>query len=165
MSFGFLAAGFLATTNAGRVALASTVERPRPRTVAAALLLGFGVVAAAVLFAADLLDGLAINPESFRIAAGMVLAATGLRTIIWPQPVPGPFAAILVTPELVLVALSFGADESTARALSAAAVSIPVVALAALKPVRWPATRAAQFLAALQLVVAVALVVSGVRDV
>jgi hypothetical protein len=95
----------------------------------------------------------------------MGLAGTGLRTIIWPQPVPGPFAAILVTPELVLVAISFGADEGTARALGAAAVSIPVVAWAAVRPARWPATRAAQFFAALQLVVAVALVVSGVRDV
>ena len=112
MSFGLLAAGFLATTNAGRVALASIVAHPRPRTGGRPAARVRGSIATAVLFAEDLLDGLSISPESFRIAAGMVLAATGLRTIVWPQPVPGPFAAILITPELVLVAVSFGADES-----------------------------------------------------
>lgn len=165
MSFAFLVAGYLATTNAGRVALASRAAHPRGRTAAAALLLGFGVAAAGVVFAGDLLDGLSISPESFRIAAGMVLAATGLRTIVWPEPAPGPFAAILVTPELVSVAISFGADESSARALGAAAASIPIVAWAAFKPWQRSAGLAAQFLAALQVVVAVALGVSGVRDV
>jgi hypothetical protein len=165
MSFGFLVAGFLATTNAGRVALAARAGRPSRRSVALALLLGFGLAAVTVVFAGDLLDGLAISPESFRIAAGMVLAATGLRSIVWPQPAPGPFAAVLVTPELVVLGISFGADESTVRALGAAAISIPIVAWAALSPWRQPAALAAQFLAALQVVVAVALGVSGIRDV
>ena len=165
MSFGFLVAGFLATTNAGRVALASRVAHPGRRAVASALLLGFGLVSVSVVFAGDLLEGLTISPESFRIAAGLVLGATGLRTIVWPQPMQGPFAAILVTPELVVLAISFGADESTARALTAAAVSIPFLTWAALRPPRKASGLAAQFLAALQLAVAVALVVSGVRDV
>lgn len=165
MSFGFLLAGFLATTNPGRAALAAAERRPPRRTLALAMLAGLGMVTVAAVFADPLLDGLSISPESFRIAAGLVLAAMGLRAIIWPQPPPAPFAAILVTPELACLSISFGADEGAARAIGAAAISIPIVAIAALPRRRQGALLAAQFLAALQLIVAVALVVSGIRDV
>jgi hypothetical protein len=165
VSFGFLVAAFLATTNAGRVALARGPSRPPSRTLALALLVGFGVVAAAAVFADDLLEALSISPESFRIAAGLVLAAAGVRTIVWPRPAAGPFAAVLVTPELACLVIRFGADEPTGRVLGAAAIALPVVAVAAVMRPREPTAVAAQFLAALQLVVAIALVVSGVRDV
>jgi len=164
VSFGFMVVGFLATTNAGRVALACRGGRPTPRTLALALAAGFGLVAVGAAVADELLDALAISPESFRIAAGLVLAAAGLRTIVWPQP-SGPFAAILLTPALACLAVSFGADEETGKVLGAAAISFVVVAIAALARPREPIGRAAEFLAALQVVVAVALVVSGVREV
>jgi hypothetical protein len=165
VSFGFLVAGLLATTNAGRVALAAQAARPGPRAFAAAVLAGVAVVLVATLTADALLDALAISPESFRIAAGLVLAAAGVRTIVWPHVAPGPLAAVLVTPELVSLAVSFGADEPAGKVLAAAALALLPVALA--YRARRPGTSAlaAQFLAALQLVVAVALGVSGVRDV
>jgi small neutral amino acid transporter SnatA (MarC family) len=165
MSFGFLVAGFLAASNAGRVGLAAQNSQPGDMSRALALLIGVGLVAAATVFADDLLDGLAISPESFRIAAGLVLAALGLRTIAWPEPMVGPFAAVLVTPELTCLAISFGADEPTGRVLGAFAIALPLVVLAAHQRRREPLVLGAQFLAALQLVVAVALVVSGIRDV
>jgi hypothetical protein len=164
VSFGFLVAGFLATTNAGRFALAFQADRPRPRGVALALLAGFALVAVAVVFADDLLDALSITPESFRIAAGLVLGAAGVRTLVWPQPASGPFPAVLVTPELASLALSFGADEPNWKVFAAAAVALPFLIAAVARP-RGPIVLTAQFLAALQLVVAVALIVSGVRDV
>jgi hypothetical protein len=164
VSFGFLAAGFLAATNAGRVALAFQADRPQPRSAALALLAGFGLVAVAAVFADDLLDGLSISPESFRIAAGLVLGAAGVRTLVWPQPASAPFAGILVTPELASLAVSFGADEATWKVLAAAAVALPFLVAAVTRP-RGPMVLAAQFLGALQLVVAVALIVSGIRDV
>ena len=164
MSFGFLVAGFLATTNAGRFALACQADRPPPRTVGLALLAGFGLVAVAVVFAYDLLDALDISPESFRIAAGLVLGAAGVRTLVWPHPASGPFPAVLVTPDLASAALSFGADEATWKVFAAAAVALPFLIAAFARP-RGPIVLAAQFLAALELVVAVALIVSGVRDV
>ena len=71
MSFGFLIAAFLATTNAGRVALARESEQPSRRTLAAALVAGATIVVLATVFAGDLLGALAISPESFRIAAGV----------------------------------------------------------------------------------------------
>ena len=165
MSFAFLVAGFLATTNAGRVALAARAERPAPRTLAVALVAGVALIAAGVIFADDLLDALAISPESFRIAAGIVLAASGVRTIVWPRP-SGPFGAVLVTPALACLAVSSGADAATGRALGAAAIALALVAIVAASPPREPAAGlATQFLAALQVVIAVALVVAGVRDV
>ena len=164
MSFAFLAAGFLAATNAGRLALTCQADRPPARSVGLALLAGFGVVAVAVAFANDLLDALDISPESFRIAAGLVLGVAGARTLVWPHPAPGPFAAVLVTPDLAFVALSFGADEVTWKVLAAAGVALPFLLAAAVRP-RGPMALAAQFLAALEVVVAVALIVSGVRDV
>ncbi len=177
MSFGFLIAGFLATTNAGRVALARSSEEPARRSVVIALLAGAGLVVVATVFAGDLLDALTISPESFRIAAGVVLVLTGARAIVWPSATSGPFTAILVTPELATLALSFGADEPTGKVLGAAAITLPVLALAAMARLPPPATRllpkglpisatlVAQILAALQIVVAVALTISGMRDV
>jgi len=123
------------------------------------------LVVVATVFAGDLLEALSISPESFRIAAGLVLAVTGFRTLLWPNAVAGPFAALLVTPELACVALSFGADESIGRVLGAAALTLPILAIAATTRPRVPPAVAAQLLAALQIVVAVALAVSGMRDV
>ena len=165
MSFGFLLAGFLATTNAGRVALAREASGPRPATVVVAVLGGAVLVVVSVVFADDLLDALSISPESFRIAAGIVLAVTAVRTLVWPAASAGPFGAVLVTPELACLALSFGADEPTGRVLVAAAITLPVVAVVATVRVPLPSALAAQLLAALQIVVAVALAISGMRDV
>jgi small neutral amino acid transporter SnatA (MarC family) len=164
-SFGLLLAGFLATTNAGRVALARERWRPRPGSVAAALAAGVALVVVAVVFADDVLDALSISPESFRIAAGIVLAVTAVRTLLWPAASAGPFAAVLITPELACLALSFGADEPLARTLGAAAASLAVAAIAAAARLPIPAALTAQLLAALQVVVAVALAISGMRDV
>lgn len=164
MSLGFLVAGFLATTNAGRVGLARLAARAAPASVAVALAAGFLLAALAALLADVLLDALAVSPESFRIAAGLVLAVTGVRTLVAPAPA-GPFAAVLVTPELAAFAVSAGADAPAGRVLGAAAAALLVAAVAAAAPGGTPLALAARFLAALQLVVAVALVVAGIRDV
>ena len=164
MSFGFLVAGFLSTTNAGRVALAAQARAPSRRERIAAPLAGAALIVGATVLADGLLDALSISPESFRIAAGLVLAATGVRTIVWPTPA-APFAAILITPELTVLSLSFGADEPNARVLAAALPAFLVLALASRARRRDTSAVAAQFLAALQLVVAVALIVAGIRDV
>jgi small neutral amino acid transporter SnatA (MarC family) len=165
VSFGLLVAGFLATTNAGRVALAAGASRPGPRGLAAAVLIGLALAAGGALAAEPLLDALSISPESFRIAAGMVLAATAFRTLVAPHAEPGPFGAVLVTPELACMAIAAGATEPAGKVLAAAAVSLIASALAYRPPGRETSALAARLLAALQVVVAVALAVSGIRDV
>jgi hypothetical protein len=164
MSFWFLFAGFLGTANAGRVALAVVARRPAPRDLAIALAAGAALIVAGVLVADPLLDALDISPESWRIAAAIVLAATAIRTIIWPAA-SGPFAAVLITPELAAVSVSFGADESRGTVLAAAALAFIPALLAGRARGRETSALAAQFLAALQIVVAIALAVSGIRDV
>jgi hypothetical protein len=131
------------------------------------------VVLAGALLADTVLDALAISPESFRIATGLVLAAAGVRTMIWPAPAPAPLTLILVTPELTALAFSFGADEPTGKVLLAALPAFGLLALARLGRADGTSAAhragtsavAAQFLAALQMVVAVALAVAGIRDV
>jgi hypothetical protein len=164
MSVGLMLAGFLATASAGRVALASRDGAPSRRALAATLAAGAAVIAVGVVLADPFLDALDISPESFRIAAGLVLAAAGLRTIVRPEP-SGPFAASLVTPELACLAISAGADEGIAAALGAGALALVVVAVTARALPAAVVGRATPFLAALQVVVGVALVVAGVRDV
>ena len=117
MTFGFLVAGFIAGANAGRVALAAQASRPTPASRALALVLGAALIVAGATLADDLLEGLEISPESFRIAAGIVLAAAALWALLGPQPLAGPFAAILITPELACLAISFGADEPLGKVL------------------------------------------------
>jgi len=72
---------------------------------------------------------------------------------------------VLVTPELAAVSVSFGADESAGKVLAAAAIALLPALLAARARRRETSALAAQFLAALQIVVAIALAVSGIRDV
>jgi small neutral amino acid transporter SnatA (MarC family) len=165
MSFAFMVAAFLGTANAGRVALAVVATRPSPRVFAAALAAAAAVVVAAMVLAGSLLDWLSISPPSFRLAAGIVLLVAGLRTFVWPFETPGPFAAVLITPELVALALSFGADESTGRALAALVPALVAVLPAYRARRRDTGAIAARFLAALTIVAGVTLGVWGIRDV
>jgi small neutral amino acid transporter SnatA (MarC family) len=157
LSVGFLVAAFLGTTNAGRLALARG-------GVLRALPAGFVFVVAVVLLADELLDALDISPESFRIAAGLVLAVRGLWMVVGAISVSGAYSAV-VTPELALLAVSAGADEPTGKVLAAAAIAFAVGALASIPAGQRLLAPAARFLSALQVVVGVALVVSGVQDV
>jgi small neutral amino acid transporter SnatA (MarC family) len=165
MSFGLIVAAFLGAANAGRVALAAEAARPGRREWAIAVVAGAALVVVGVLGADPLLDALSISPPSFRLAAGIVLLAAGLKTLVWPAPAPGPFAAVLVTPELAVVAISFGADEPAGKVLAAAALGLLPLVLAA--RAQRPGTSAvvARLLAALQIVAGVALGVNGIRDV
>src|SRR5262245_50325744 len=164
MSFWFLVAGFLGTANAGRVALAVIARRPTIRDHAIAMAAGAALIVAGVFLADPLLDALDISPESWRIAAAIVLAATAIRTIIWPAA-SGPLAAVLITRGLAAVSVSFGADESRGTVLAAAALAFTPALLAARARRNETSALAAQLLAALQIVVAIALAVSGIRDV
>jgi small neutral amino acid transporter SnatA (MarC family) len=165
LSFGFLLAAFLATANPARVALAALESRPRRASLALAVAGSFALAAVAALLSDNLLDVLDVSPESFRIAAGLVLGVAGLRALVSGLSFAGPFGAVVVTPELAVLAVSAGADQSLGRVLGAVAVTLLLVVPALAAPRRGPLVVAARFLGALQVVVAVALVVSGVRDV
>jgi hypothetical protein len=164
MTFGVMIAGFVAAANPGRMASAVAQHRPRRRAVAVAVGAGAVLVLVATLVAGDLLDALDISPESFRVAAGIVLAATGVRRLLWAR-FTGPFAAILVTPDMAYLGLSLGADGHEGKALVAAAIGLAAAGATALVRRRLPAEPATQFLAAVEVLVGVVLVVTGVRDI
>lgn len=145
-----------------------------------------GVAVAALLFAAaaigadKALDALDIAPESFRVAAGIVMASMGVLTLwlgrtpseepptdwtagIFPLGLP-----LLAGPGGLVAAISYGADKGEGKTLAAAAVALAVAAAVAVPGVerlRRAADAFARLLAALLVVVAAGLVVTGVRDI
>ena len=125
-------------------------------------------------------DFLDIAPETFRIAAGIVMFASGagaqLRGDLPPAASDGgradalfPLAIpMLITPALIVAALSYGVDRGAGTTIVAAA---PVLLLAAVLAWRLPrcaaagADAAAKILTVLLVVIAVGLVVDGVRAI
>lgn len=156
-----------------------TAGRLGPVLAGAALPLVVAVILAAA--ADDILDWLNVSPESLRITAGTVLAVSAARTLVWPRAkaepelggawvvlVPITFP-LLLTPELAILALTVGADHGVGRVVLAVAIGLAVAVLVDLVPRRpvtetlmaWAARVAASALA----IVAIALVIDGIRDI
>lgn len=155
-------------------------ERLRFRLPLAAAVIALAVFALACWSAPHLLDWLDIAPESFRVAAGIVMATMGvlviafgaittdtdrvdLRAAVFPVAVP-----LLAGPAGLMAAVSYGADDSFGQAFGAAAII--VVAAAALLAARLENARpilggVARVTGALLVAVAAGLIVSGVRDI
>lgn len=181
-----LALIFLLAVNPAAAFIAMIPVRSRtPQTAwlpasAAGLALAGALYAGAVVGADALLDLLEIEPETFRVAAGVVLAAMGARALlptrnefddalagwrfgVYPLGIP-----LLAGPAGLMAALSYGADEGAGFTFVAAAPALVVAAaLAARAPERWrPAFAMVAPLAAALLVAAGAgLIVTGVRDI
>lgn len=182
-----LLVAFAAAVNPAAVALAlgGWAAWPRnTRVIAACAGLGVGLaVLVVVAGAADsLLDFLDIQPETFRIAAGIVMLATGALAVVrggWPAPPEGADAAwraglsplglpLLAGPAAIVAAASYGADEGVGTTVAAFALPLLAGAALAARPFAPPlaAFRAlAAITGALLVVVAVGLIVSGVRDI
>lgn len=181
-----LALIFLLAVNPAAAFIAMIPVRSRsPRSAwlrasAAGFALAAVLYLAAVAGADSLLDLLEIEPETFRVAAGVVLAAMGARALLpagnelddapagwrfglYPLGIP-----LLAGPAGLMAALSYGADEGAAFTVAAAAPALVVSAIVVSRaPERWrPAFAAVAPLAAALLVAAGAgLIVTGVRDI
>lgn len=133
-----------------------------------------------VLAADDLLKGLDIAPETFRIAAGVVMAVSGVAAILrlglaQDGAAPGLGAALfpLALPLLasaagLIAAVSYAVDEGEGRTLVAALVIVGVSAVLTVfyRPGWRPAADAfARLTGALLVVLAAGLIVGGVRDI
>jgi small neutral amino acid transporter SnatA (MarC family) len=158
---------------------------PAVRRFAAAM--AGGVAAWALLgvlavSADSIIDSLDIEPETFRMAAGVVLLLAGARVFLLArrEAVEPPGAAglaalmafpVLFTPEAAAAAVNYGVDAGAGKTVGAAAVAVALGVLAAVP--RWRdeggaaiAVRAgARLAAAVLMVMAVALLVDGVRDI
>ncbi len=183
MNLAMMVVAFVAAVNPFRVrpGLPQDGDRARPRVLAAGCALVFGLGVAAVAAAPSLLDALDVSPETFRLAAGFVMAVAAGWVLWFPhrgdEPELGGLAAavvpvafpLLLSPELVVLTISAGADEDAAAALAALAVAlVAVLAVGAIpqRGVTEAVLRAGSRLAAAGLMVAaVVLIVSGIRDV
>jgi small neutral amino acid transporter SnatA (MarC family) len=171
MSFGLLLLGFLGAVNPCRARLAMP-----PRGVAVVLGAVAALAAGAALAALGdpLLDALDVSPESFRLAAGIVLAVEGARALVWPRPasepeLPGVAAAlvpvafpILLQPGVIVLALAAGADDvgrSSVLALAIALAAVVALPAHALLPA------GARLLGALEILAGAALAISALSDV
>ena len=178
-----LVATALAALNPARTRLGvpEAGDRARPFPIVAGTAAGLVVAIGLAAVSGPFLDVLEVNPETFRIAAGLVLAVAGLRSIVWPRPAEEPElggrrAAVwpvavprVLSPEVAALALTAGSIEGvavTAAALAAAGGALVLLGLVARRPVADGVLRWAGSILAVLLVVAAAFVmIDGIRDV
>ena len=171
MSFGLLLLAFLGAVNPFRARLALPNGHAVVALGAAAAL---AVAAALVALADPLLDALDVSPESFRLAAGLVLAVEGARVLVWPHPLAaaplgGRTAALvpvafplLLQPGVVVLALAAGAEDAEWRGLVALAAAL---AAAAAIPRSSLLPAGARLLGALEILAGAAIAIAAISDV
>jgi small neutral amino acid transporter SnatA (MarC family) len=180
MSVGLVVLGFVGIVNPARVRLGLSATA-RLDIVALGSLVVLGAAAGLAAGADRFLDALDVSPESFRLAAGFVLAFEGAWTLVRPRPYPEPvlpnrLAAfvpvafpLLLTPGLVVLSLAAGADldagQTTAALLCALALLLPTLVVE-----RSPGNEAllaagARVVAVAEIVAAAGLALEGLRAV
>lgn len=128
-------------------AAAAAAPRPHDRRLpSVAVLSGLAVALLLVLLAAlladPILDALGVEPETFRVGAGVVLLIGGALAV-WNGGAPhrgpweGPGVAlfplalpVLATPAALAAAVSFGADRGEGETVAAAAIAVAIAAAA-----------------------------------
>ena len=149
-------------------------------TIGVGLAVALVVVCGAALLSEPILDGLGVEPETFRVGAGVVFVVGGALTA-WQGGAPhrGPWEGstaalfplglpVLATPAAVAAAVSFGADRGEGEAMAAAAIVLVVAAaLIAARTGRFEAATdgVARVTGGLLAVIAAGLIVSGVRAI
>lgn len=177
MTTALAALALLAAVNPPRRA-AELDPRPRPSVGLLAAVIAASVVVGAAAVSGPALDWLAVSAPTLRIGAGLVLALRAVVDLVRrPRPEPEALAGwgealypiavpVLVRPELVLLAMSAGADLGVgiAGALTALAVAAGAAAV-----VWWPVGRSSRYVgvavSAAAAAAGVAVAVSGVFDV
>ena len=166
-------------------AAAAGSPEPEGRTLSARVLGGGAIVAlvlvgGAALLADPILDGLGVEPETFRVGAGVVLLINGALAV-WNGAAPhrGPWDGdrvaffplalpVLATPAALAAAVSYGADEGSGETLAAAAIALGIaVALLVARAGRFEAAMdgVARVTGGVLIMVAAGLIVSGVRAI
>lgn len=178
MSFAFLLFAFAAAVNPCRLRLVLPASQA---AVALGALLALAAGAAIALTGSVVLDALDVSPESFKLAAGLVLALEGLRTLILPRPAQEPelgglgaavvpvLFPLLLQPGVVILALTAGGEDVAGGAIGALAVALLMVCLAGLAKIgpRGEALFVAgsRLLGSLELAAGAALAVDGIREI
>ncbi|NQV05606.1 hypothetical protein HQ535_03575 [bacterium] len=179
-----LAIAWQAVVNAPRTRLGvpeGSDHRARFAIVATGGVLALGAFWLLAGVSGPLLEALEITPETFRIAAGLVVVVGGVRSFVkeipHEEPVPeGPIAALwpvafprLITPSAFLLAISAGSTEGVVATMVAVVAAVAI--LVALFPVRTDGlagrvlVAVGRIVAVLAVVAGIFLMVDGIRDV
>jgi small neutral amino acid transporter SnatA (MarC family) len=179
-----LAVAALAALNPARTRLGipeTARGRARMGPLVLGTVLGVGGAAVAAALSGPLLEALEITPETFRIAAGLVLAIAGLRTVVWPRPAEEPalegrrsalwpvaFPRVF-SPEVAALALTAGSIEGVAPTIAVLAGAGAVLMLLGVVPRRPVADGVLRWVGAILAVLLVAaaafVMIDGIRDV
>jgi len=172
---------FLAAVNPAAAAMAAPRDkRPDFPVVALGAAIAFGLLAAATMLADSFLDGLDVEPETFRVAAGVVLLIGGGLAIwtggaahsgpwegwkagLFPLAVP-----VLATPAALAAAVSYGADRGAGEATASAGIAVLVAGgliIARAGRSESALDAIARLTGALLIAVAAGLIVDGVRAI
>ncbi len=181
MSFGLIVLGFIGVVNPPRVRLGLPGVPPRLDVVLLGSAVALSIAVAIAAAAGWLLGALDVSPETFRLAAGLVLAVEGSWVLVHPRPGPEPvlsnrFAALvpvafplLLTPGLIVLCLAAGVDNGVGQ--TTGALLCGLVLLLPTLPIESDARRTpllaagARLLAVLEIVAAAGLALDGLRNV
>ena len=170
----------LAAVNPAAAAAAPGGKKLLREVAGIGLVLGIVFVGAAALLSEHILDGLGVEPETFRVGAGVVfliggaLAAwsggaahkgpwEGRSAALFPLALP-----VLASPAALAAAVTYGIDRGEGQALLAAAIGVGLAgALIAVNAGRFQAAcdAIARLTGGVLIVVAAGLIVSGVRAI
>jgi small neutral amino acid transporter SnatA (MarC family) len=160
--------------------LGAMPARDRPIAIALAGALAFGLAVICAGLADDILDWLEVAPETFRIAAGVVMAASGTYAVWrgrvaaapgdpnWRAGVAPLGIPTLASAALLMAAVSRGADDGAGQVAGATVIAVGVaIALFFYRKEGLAAVLdgTARILGAVLVVFAIGLVVEGVRDI
>jgi small neutral amino acid transporter SnatA (MarC family) len=180
MSWWYLLAVAVVAVNAARIRpVLPGAGRQRAELAAGGASIVLMAGASAVVWAEPLLEVLAITPETWRIAAGVVALLAGAWVLAfpirrqeeglaggWAVLVPVAFPLVL-SPELAGFLVLFGATEPASSWLPALIIGLATVPAAAAIVVRrrglWMAS--SRLAGALLIALAIAQIIEGIRDV
>jgi small neutral amino acid transporter SnatA (MarC family) len=169
----------LVAANPPAVAAALRGAQPR-REMAVAAAIAAALAGTAALLSGPALDALDVSPASFQVAAAVVLGVAGVRwLVVGPWRLPDGMAVggwrdvavpllfpVLVTPQVVVVSTSLGADHGVGPVVVGAAAASALVwaaAVARARPLLWSA--ASRFVGMGAVVLALALATDGIKTV
>ena len=157
---------------------------PTRRAMAVAAAIATVLAGVAALLSGPVLDALDVTPATFRVAAAVVLGVAGVRWLVvgpwrlpdgigfdtaaggWRRIVVPLVVPVLITPQVVVVSASLGADHGVGPVVIGAAAGMAAAWAAAVvraRPLLWPI--ASRFVGLGAVVLALALASDGIRTV
>ncbi len=182
MNLSLLVVAVLAAVDPARVRLAVRTSVPGvpAATMAAGAALALGALGTLAIAGDALLSWLSVRPESWRIAAGIVMGFTGVHRLLTGMPDAEPTLSdrmvavvpvgfpILFTPAAVVLAVSGGVDVGAVATVVAFAAALGIAGALSVAGTSSPDRlwlAASRLSGGILVVAAVAAIISGIADI